>query len=204
MTIKTFVNRLTQATEQLVPAMLDIGKTVMLNRKADIQQRIQESGLDADGKPLPPYTREYQQFKTDVGRYRGHVDLTLGNYSVNKRITAVNKRARRRKQIAAAFGQGSVGPLTGLPLAEAKAQRRGKKIPKGSQLWQSIHLTHEEATGTRIEVKIGATDDINKKKAEGIAIRRGNFLRMSQDEVQHSLTDIDEGFVDYIQNKIGK
>ncbi len=195
---------MTQATEQLVPAMLNVAKRTLLNRKADIQQRIQETGRDADGKPLPPYTPKYQQFKTDVGRYRGHVDLTLGNYSVNKRIAAVNKRRKKRTAVAAAFGQGSIGPLTGLPLAEAKAQRRAKKIPQSSQLWQNIRLIHEQASATRVEVKVGPADDINKKKAEKLSIKRGNFLRLNTSEKETTLNDIQTGFEDFLQQKIGK
>lgn len=44
---------------------------------SDVQGRIQETGIDADGNPLKPYSEGYLAYKKSRGRYTGKTDLTL-------------------------------------------------------------------------------------------------------------------------------
>ena len=199
MTIPQFNNLIENKIQALPTEVLNIGKRRLLNTKAEIEDRIKSTGINADGQPFPPYTPAYQQLKTDVGRYRGHVDLTLGTISINKRIQAVEKRKKRRNKIAQAFGQKGQKLLYGFEKPLIANERRKKNIPKGPELWSNINIKHEAASPTEVMVIVAPLDDFNVKKSDGLAKKRGNFLRPNADESQRLLDGINEDFTNFLQ-----
>lgn len=145
-----------------------------------IKNRIVETGKSFTGAPLPAYTPGYLQFKTDVGRYRGHVDLQLGNYSIAKRIQAVQARKKKKKRADA------------LTAAEQKVLTRFRtkqKVATSSTLWNSVGIVEKIDQSFLHTVRIAPRDDINKKKAKGLERKRGNILTPSKSEKDQAQGD---------------
>ncbi len=201
MNIQEFNRNIERKIQEMPIAILDIGKRRILDTKAEIEARIKNSGINADGQPFPPYTAEYQKLKTDVGRYRGHVDLTLGTISINKRIAAVEKRKKRRNKIAQALGQNGRATLSADELKKLKSVRRAKNIPRGPELWANINIKTEDASPSEVRIVVAPLDDFNVKKSEGLAKKRGNFLRPNPEEAQRLSDGINEDFSEFL--KIG-
>lgn len=198
MTIPEFNRILERKITGLPTALLDIGKRQMIDAKAAIEARIKDTGINADGQPFPPYTPAYQQYKEDVGRYRGHVDLTLGTVSVNKRIAAVEKRNKRRNKVRQAFGHQGRTSLTAAEVKQLRKIRRVKAIPQGPELWANINIKHEEATPTEVKVTVAPLDDFNVIKSDNLAKKRGNFLRLNADEKANVIAGIEAGVVEFM------
>lgn len=79
-----------QATQGIKPVFEQFKEAIKLeteltatNSYEKIKERIQEKGTDSNEQPWKPYTKEYQKFKTDKGKYSGKVDLTLNNRMLN-------------------------------------------------------------------------------------------------------------------------
>lgn len=194
----TKISDFNTAIDKLMTALpnetLDIMERVILTAKKDVNARIVNTGLAANGSPLAPYTPAYLQFKKDVGRYRDHVDLQLGNWSINKRIAAVQKRALARNKKSKQYGEsgGENKKLTGLKKkirakqiadeAAIKKTRRAKAIPNAARLWESIQLTSKKNSGGELRVVVQPNDDFNKKKAAGLSKKRGDFLAINSAE----------------------
>lgn len=187
------VAELNKRIDKLIVALgeptLDIIERVGLNMKGEIVSRIVNTGNAANGSPFPPYTPSYLQFKIDVGRYRGHVDLQLGNYSINKRIEAVEKRRKNNNQTLRQFQElGGVKQTrkrkgkTKAELNEIKRKRRTAAIPQGSTLWRSIGVIEKNQSGGKLMVKITATDELNLKKLDKLSQKRGDVLAANIDE----------------------
>ncbi len=198
MTIKEFNRNIERKIQDIPSELLKIGKRRMLDTKDAIEARIKDTGINADGQPFPPYTPAYEQLKRDVGRYRGHVDLTMGTFSINKRINAVEKRKKRRNKIAKAFGQMGSTPFTKVEKKLLASERRQKNFPRGPELWSNINIKHESAGQDEIRVTVAPIDDFNVKKSDGLAKKRGNFLRPNQAESEILLNGINEDFSEYL------
>jgi len=103
MNLDQLANRFLVLRNELSEALNREVETIALDGTALVTQRISETGVDADGRKLKPYTKRYEEFKRGavgtakregakkraarktavaskdkpVGRYRGFVDLTL-------------------------------------------------------------------------------------------------------------------------------
>lgn len=198
MTIAQFNQAIERRVNNMPQELLDISKRRMMDAKRDIERRIKTSGINADGQPFPPYTPAYQQFKTDVGLFRGHVDLTLGTPSINKRISAVEKRKKRRNKIAKAFKQKGRATLSADEIKALKKARRAKQIPRGPELWSNINIKHEEASPFLVSVTVAPLDETNVKKSEGLAKKRGNFLKPNPEEAAALINGINEDFIELL------
>lgn len=103
MNLDQLANRFLVLRNELSEALDREVETIALDGTALVTQRISETGVDADGRKLKPYTKRYEEFKRGavgtakregakkraarkvapaskdkpVGRYRGFVDLTL-------------------------------------------------------------------------------------------------------------------------------
>lgn len=70
--------RLREAAAALPRFGEDMAVKLSNNAIADIEGRIREKGINADGGPMSPdYTPQYKSYKKRKGRYKGHVDLDL-------------------------------------------------------------------------------------------------------------------------------
>lgn len=76
MELSEFLNKMESAYQELPQLMLNNMDVAALDSKALIQQRIQEQGVDADGKEFRDYTKKYKKKKEKAGKYRGVVDFT--------------------------------------------------------------------------------------------------------------------------------
>ena len=83
MTLEAAVNGLPRVFEEFKEAIKLETETIAMVGYAKIKDRIQETGKDSNEQPWKPYTKEYQKFKTDAGKYSGKVDLTLNNRMLN-------------------------------------------------------------------------------------------------------------------------
>lgn len=202
MTIQEFTRGIDKKINALPVELLNISKRRMIETKEAIESRIKTSGMNADGQPFPPYTPAYQQFKTDVGRFAGHVDLTLGTVSINKRIAAVEKRKKRRNKIAKAVGQKGHAALTKDEIKALRNERRGKNIPSIPELWSNINIKHEEVSPFLVAITVAPLDEGNVKKSEGLAKKRGNFLRPNAEEAQTLVNNINEDFAKFLDTGI--
>lgn len=191
-TIEQFNQEVDKMIGKLPEFLLNTMEECLLIAKKDINKRIVDSGIDSEGNPLKAYTERYLQFKEDVGRYRGHVDFQLGNYSVNKAIAARAKRQLKKNSEATYFKE---KPLNNLKkkikskkikeaAAAIKASKRAKAIPKGARLWQSIQLTSKVQQGNNYKIVIAPLDKLNKDKASGLSVKRGDILAMSKIEIE--------------------
>lgn len=206
LTIEDFNNRIDLLLEQMPEAILDVMERSILVAKKDVNKRIVDTGKSATGAPLKEYTPAYLQFKKDVGRYRGFVDLQLGNYSINKRIEAVRARQKLKVKKMRLAGKKSKRKFASkAELKEIKAKRRARANPQGGQLWADIQLTTKEARGTEYVVAVAPLHEINKKKAEKLSEKRGDFLALSEQE-QDKLVNISfaNDFEKYVQKIFNK
>lgn len=188
LSIKQFEAKMAKLVEKLPAKMLDTLERAALDAKASVNERIVQSGKDASGAPFKDYTPAYKRFKEDVGRYRGFVDFQLGNFSINKRIDAVAKRRLQRiansktKSKSEKAAAKKKLKMSKSELKKLKAERRATYLPKGAKLWESIQLTRKEQQGELLRVVVAPTDEINRKKSEGLSKTRGDFLRLSESE----------------------
>lgn len=205
MTITQFNKILEKKIEALPDFLLRSAKRNMIHAKESIEARIKGTGINADGQPFPPYTPEYQQLKEDVGRYSGHVDLTMGDYSIRKRIVAIEKRNKRRnkvRQASSTFKPGTEGrtSLTGpeiKALTEIRSKNRiGRLQP---ELWSSINIKHEEASPAEVKVVVAPMDDFNVKKSEKLSEKRGNFLRLNPSEHDEVILGLNVDYEEFLK-----
>lgn len=101
--LDTFAARVLDLRNQLAEQLNREVETIALDGTATVIERISQTGIDAQGRKLKPYTKRYEEFKRGavgtakregakkraarkvapaskdkpVGRYRGFVDLTL-------------------------------------------------------------------------------------------------------------------------------
>ncbi len=210
--------------DQLIAAvsgdeLLDIVERVGLNTKAEINKRIINTGTSADGSQLKPYSAPYLQFKQDVGRFRGHVDYSLGNYSINKRIEAVENRKKTKNATLRQFQElGGVKQSkkfkgkSKADLAELKAKRRAKALPQGPTLWNSIGVVEKKGDNGKLIVSIAARDPLNIEKLKGLAFGngkgtwkgRGDVLAASQQEQQNANAKFTQDFGQLVRQIFGQ
>lgn len=188
--INQFIREVDRAIAKLPVVMLDALESVALTAKSDIQERIVETGKSHSGSPLPPYTPAYLQFKQDVGRYRGHVDISLGNYSINKRIAAVERRKRAKKRKTRTREQ----------IDELKKVRRAKAIPAGSTLWRNINIVEKVGQGGILRVTVAPRDEQNKKKLDGLSKKRGDLLTPSRKEEKKIVDGMETAYVNAMKS----
>jgi hypothetical protein len=210
LSVDEFNRRVDAMMSSLPNDLLTILEQEALVAKKDVNKRIVDKGESHTGAKLPEYTPAYLQFKKDVGRYRGHVDLQLGNWSVNKRLAAV--RARRVNQIDKAkyFGKGAETNLKKRISKKAarqkekdsKAGRRTRNIAQGGTLWASIQLTTKTVEGSKARVVVAPIDNINRKKASGLAVKRGDFLSLSKEEIKRRVDSFQDKFTKLVVIKL--
>lgn len=189
-TISQLNAQIDKLVSQLPVFLLKTMEENLLIAKKEINSRIVETGMDAKGTKLLPYTAKYLRFKKDVGRYRGHVDLQLGNYSINKAIAASARRAIKKVKKTKYFANKAKNKTRRnarieeikAKATERKNQKRAKAIAKTSRLWSSIQLTSKTQQGDKYSIVIAPLDELNKKKASGLAVKRGDFLALNQKE----------------------
>lgn len=216
MTVKEFNNRIDKLIVALGNPTLDIVERTGLNALASIRRRIIDTGKGADQQVLKPYSPAYLQFKKDVGRYRGHVDYQLGNYSIQKRIDAVNRRKKARKIDSQTYDlfreEAGFAPLnrpkkkkkTKAEKKEAvvkKQKRVAKAIPTTGQLWRSIGVVEKKDNAGKLVVSIGALDKLNQDKLARLSSKRGEVLGMTVVEQKEAADKFEKEFGDLV-NKI--
>lgn len=191
--INEFNKKIDRLVATLPGKLLDAIEIAGLDAKADINNRIVETGRNYKGEPLPPYTPGYLQFKQDVGRYTGHVDLSLGNYSINKRIDAVQRRKKQRGQKT----------LSSEQRQSVTSKRRAKNIPEGGTFWLNVNVIEKKNANNILRVTIGPRDDQNKKKLEGLSKKRPGILQPSNQESQKIVDKVGSAFQKEIDNLFG-
>ncbi len=190
MNITEFNKRLTVFLDVVFSESLKSIETAAVNTMAKITTRIIETGKNAQGSQFVDYTPSYKQFKEDVGRYRGHVDFSLGSYSINKRLAAQKKRALEKHP------ENDLEIIPAFKARKVKAQQR--TIATTSTLWVDLKLQKATGvnTGKEIRVSLAPTADVNKLKLEGFLEKRGDILTPSKDEADDAKAYIEEGMAE--------
>jgi hypothetical protein len=184
--IAEFNRRMDALIAKLPDKALDALEGIGADTKKRIQQRITEQGTDYNGQAFAPYTEAYLRFKQDVGLYRGFVDLNLGNYSINKRIAAIESRKRSKRTSRRKAGlESNIKTLSREDVKSKQQSRRAKAIPEASRLWRNIQIIEKKKTGNILFVTVGAVDDLNKKKLQGLAKKRGDIMGVSKSELDN-------------------
>lgn len=198
--IDKFISSVEKKLNDLPRKVLPIleGEVIVLKQK--INSRVVERGIDGSGSKFKEYTAGYLRFKEDVGRYRGHVDISLGNYSINKRIAAVEKRKKERiNKMKKAGKESKQKARSKNEIEELKSKRRANYSAKGATLWRSIDLVGEKK---QVEGKIVATvapkDDLNRKKLQGL-VKHRDVLSVSSDEAKSARDNIQIEIVEVIK-----
>lgn len=77
MNINEFISNLRATTDALIQSIEQTTLIASNDAIALLQQRVQETGIDANGNAFEDYTPAYKKSKTKKGKYSGHVDLTV-------------------------------------------------------------------------------------------------------------------------------
>lgn len=131
-------------------------ETLSLEGKALLQRRIQQTGMDATGTPLRPYTKEYERFKRGA--------------SGRKPKTRKGRAARAAKPATASKPVGKFSGHVDLTLT--------------GQMWRNIGIVEERRSGGFYETVLGGRTDLTKKKMKGNAKRRPRWERLSARETE--------------------
>ena len=203
MDIKDFNKRIDGLLKSSVQAIRFAAARVAVSMTSEIKDRIITTGTDSKGKKFVDYSSEYKRFKQDVGRYRGFVDFQLGNYSINKRVQAVE--ARKRAKAKEMKKKGRISKAKILKKDERKAlikQRRAKAIPSSSTLMSDIQITEKKFIGNVYSIRIAPKSDLNVKKAERIAKKWGNIIAPSQQEMDRAQERASELFAAAVEEAL--
>lgn len=77
MTTQEAAEKLNQLAKLIAESTPNITQGAALTAKALIQERIQETGHDANEVQLTPYSEEYKKVRQRISRQTGFVDLTI-------------------------------------------------------------------------------------------------------------------------------
>lgn len=190
MTPEEYLKKMQSFMQSLPNEMAKIVLSEAMTLKSKVQRRIQETGTAWNGAPLKPYSKGYAAFKKALGRYKGHVDFTLGQWSVTALQKSRNKKAK-------SSGKSKPKPT--------------KMIPKnGPQLWSSVRvfqpISQIEGGGGQniiVRVTVPPDDSGNMEKAMNIEKKWGNFLRLSGKEQKEASDNIKNKIAELIKANIG-
>ena len=134
-------------------------ETVALRGYSLMQDRVSETGKDADGRAFKPYTSAYERFK------RGAIGQKA------KKESAKKKAERRTKQ---ASPENPVGRYRGIV-----------DFTLSGQMLNSIGIVEAGFKGDTYVVRVGGLDQETRDKMSGNAKHRPGWTRLSKDEQKH-------------------
>ena len=106
---------------------------------AHIRKQVQ-SGLDAEGKPLPEYSENWKKIKTRRGTYRGHTDYTdTGELWTGVAVNYLRKWTALRLYFKGASDKGIRYQRIADRLADRRGRGRWSNARKNSHTWFALN-----------------------------------------------------------------
>lgn len=154
MTPAAFAKRIDALLPQLDAFLSGEVETIAQLGLATAQDRIVETGRDAEGDPFKPYTPEYEKKK------RG---ATGGKAS---------KKKKAERRTAKASAETPVGKYRGFV-----------DFQFTTRMWQNIGVVEQVDAEGRYRVRVGGRTDETRLKMEGNDLHRPGWFRLSKEEI---------------------
>lgn len=173
------VRKLRQTATELEQAIPDLLLEQQITAKSLVQDRIQETGKDADGGQLGDYSTRKLPALFFLGTGAKATDNKL------------RKLAQEGKRIS----------YKDFRKLDGKQNKHVDLTFKG-QMWREIGLKKEGKEGKKVFVTIGPRTDRSEKVADFNTERYGNFLELSDDELEIITLDMADAVQDIVNNNL--